>query len=154
PMTGEVRKPFREDWRDWSVLPGSPSVVAAFLACVTLFVLTAPGLRAAAQHKASGGNSERISGAAVITANPESVRVTSGSGSTEIQWDTRNGSPGFVFITEDGKEPVLFAKGSQGRRTVPWIGRNYYVFELYGDNHRRTLLARVTVSGSPEALSS
>ena len=154
PMTGEVHKPFREHWRNCWVLPESLSVVAAFLTCVTLFVLTVPGLRAAPQHRASGGNSERVSGAAVIRANPEHVRVTGESGSTDIAWDTGNGSPGFVFVTENGQKPVLFAKGLQGSRSAPWIGRNHYVFELYGDNQRRTLLARVTVSGFSEALSS
>ena len=154
PMTGEVPKRFGEHWRNWSVLPGSLSVVAAFLACVALFVLTAPGLRAAPQQSAPRSNSERVSGAPLITAYPERVTVTGGGGSTDVQWDTGNGSPGFVFVTEDGRKPVLFAKGSRGSRIAPWIGRHYYVFELYGDIQRRTLLARVTVSGSPEALSS
>src|SRR5205823_12689127 len=63
---------------------------------------------------------------------------------------TGNGSPGFVFVTKDGQKPVVFAKGSQGSRVAPWIGRHHYAFELYGDNQRRALLARVAVSGSPE----
>ena len=50
-MTGEVHKRFGERWRNWSVLPESLSVVPAFLACVALFVLTAPGLRAAYHSK-------------------------------------------------------------------------------------------------------
>ena len=154
PMTGEVPKRFGEHWRNWSVLPGSLSVVAAFLACVALFVLTAPGLRAAPQQSAPRSNSERVSRAPLITANPERVIVTGGSGSTDVQWDTGNGSPGFVFVTEDGRKPVLFAKGSRGNRIAPWVGSHYYVFELYADNQRRTLLARVTVSGSAETLSS
>src|SRR5215471_4265130 len=153
PMTGEVHKPFRAHWRNWSVPPPSLLVVAPFLACVALFVVTASGLRAS-QKSASGSNSERVSRAPLITANPERVSVMGGGGSTDIEWDTGNGSPGFVFVTEDGQKPVVFAKGSQGSRIAPWIGRHYYVFELYGDNQRRTLLARVTVSGLPEALSS
>jgi hypothetical protein len=152
-MTGGVHKPFHEHWRNWSVLPESLSVVATFLACVALFVVTESGLRAS-QESASGSNSERVSRAPLITANPDRVTVTGGSGSTNIEWDTGNGSPGFVFVTEDGQKPVLFAKGSQGSRIAPWIGRRDYVFALYGDNQRRGLLARVTVSGSSEALSS
>ena len=85
PMTGEVPKRFGEHWRNWSVLPGSLSVVAAFLACVALFVLTAPGLRAAPQQSAPRSNSERVSRAPLITANPERVIVTGGSGSTDVQ---------------------------------------------------------------------
>jgi hypothetical protein len=152
-MTGGVHKPFHQYCRNWSVLPESLSVVATFLACVALFVVTESGLRAS-QESASGSNSERVSRAPFITANPDRVTVTGGGGSTDIKWDTGNGSPGFVFVTEDGQKPVVFAKGSQGTRVAPWIGRHYYVFELYGDSQRRALLARVSVSGSPEALSS
>jgi hypothetical protein len=153
-MTGEVHKRFHEHWRNWSMLPECLSVVAAFLACVALSMGTAPGLHAAPQQSASGSDSERVSRAPVITANPDLVTITGGRGSTDIEWDTGNGSPGIVFVTEDGRKPVLFAKGSRGSRIAPWIGSHYYVFELYADNQRRTLLARVTVSGSPEALSS
>jgi hypothetical protein len=152
-MTGEVHKRFHARRRNWSVLPKARSVIAALVACVAVYSETAPALRAAPQQSASGSNSERVSRVPVITAKPERVTVTGGGGGTGIEWDTGNGSPGFVFVTEDGRKPVLFAKGSRGSRVAPWIGR-HYVFELYGDNQRRTLLARVTVSGSPEALSS
>jgi hypothetical protein len=152
-MTGGVYKPFHKHWRNWSVLPESLSVVATFLACVALFVVTESGLRAS-QESASGSNSERVSRAPFITANPDRVTVTGAGGSTDIKWDTGSGLPGFVFVTEDGQKPVVFAKGSQGSRVAPWIGRHYYVFELYGDSQRRALLARVSVSGSPDALSS
>ena len=145
-MTGGVHKPFHGHWRKWSVLPESLSVVATFLACVASFVVTESELRAS-QESASGSNSERVSRAPFITANPDRMTVTGGDGSTDIKWDTGNGSPGFVFVTEDGQKPVVFAKGSQGSRIAPWIGRHYYAFELYGDNQRRALLARVTVSG-------
>jgi hypothetical protein len=115
---------------------------------------TALTLRAVAQQSASGRNSERVSRAPVITAKPKRVTVAGGGVGADIEWDTGNGSPGFVFITEEGREPVLFAQGSRGSRLAPRVGRHYYVFELYGDNQRQTLLARVTVSGSPEAPSS
>src|SRR5262249_31359039 len=131
-MTGGVHKPFHEHWRNWSVLPKSLSLVAIFLACFALFVVTGSGLRASPKS-ASGSNSERVSRAPLITANPDHVIVTGGGGSTDIEWDTGNGSQGFVFVTEDGQKPVVFAKGSQGTRIAPWIGRHYYVFELYGD---------------------
>ena len=153
-MTGEVHKRFHGQRRNWSALPKPRSVIAAFVACVAICPATAPTLRAAAQQSASGSNSERAPHAPVIAAKPERVTLTGGAGSTEIQWDTGNGSPGFVFVTENGRNPVVFAKGSQGSRIAPWIGRHYYVFELYGDNQRRTLLAKVIVSGSPEPVSS
>jgi len=61
---------------------------------------------------------------------------------------------GFVFVTEEGGKPVLFANGSRGKEAAPWIKKRSYVFELYGDDSRRTLLAKVIVSGSAESTSS
>src|SRR5207253_4774313 len=82
------------------------------------------------------------------TANPEHVTVTGGSGSTEIHWDTGNGSMGFVFVTGSDQKPVLFASGPKGTQVVPWIRSARYVFELYGEENRRTLLATATVTGN------
>ena len=59
---------------------------------------------------------------------------------------------GFVFVTEDGAKPLLFANGSRGQEIAPWIKKHSYVFELYGDDQRQTLLAKVTVSGSAESV--
>jgi hypothetical protein len=111
-------------------------------------------LRAVPQQNASGSNLDRVSRASVITAKPERVTLSDGSGSTEIDWDTGNGSMGFVFVTEDGGKPGLFANGSRGKEVTPWIGKHSYVFELYGDDQRQTLLAKVTVFGSAESTSS
>ena len=61
---------------------------------------------------------------------------------------------GFVFVTEEGGKPVLFANGAQGKEVAPWIGNHSYVFELYSDDQRQTLLAKVTVFGSAESTSS
>jgi hypothetical protein len=55
---------------------------------------------------------------------------------------------GFVFVTETDQKPVLFASGPKGSQLVPWIRSARYVFELYGDENRRSLLATVTVTGS------
>jgi hypothetical protein len=111
-------------------------------------------LRGAPQESVASNASERVSRSPVITAKPERVAVSDAGGSTEIEWDTGTESPGFVFVTEDGRKPVLFASDPRGSRIAPWIGKHSYVFELYGDDQRRTLLARVTVSGSPDTLSS
>ena len=115
---------------------------------------TSSTLRAAPQQNASDSNSERVSGPAVITAKPERVMFSEGSGSTEIEWDTGNGSMGFVFVTEADGKPVLFANGARGKEVAPWIGKHSYVFELYGDDQRQTLLAKVTVFGPKESTSS
>ena len=153
-MTGEVHKRFHGQRRNWSVLPKPRSVIAAVAVCVAMYLGTASTLRAAPQQNISGSNSDRVSRAPVITAKPERVTLSDGSGSTEIEWDTGNGSMGFVFVTEDGGKPVLFANGSRGNQVAPWIGKHSYVFELYGDDQRQTLLAKVTVSGSAESTSS
>ena len=128
--------------------------VSAVAVCLVFYVGTLSSVWGELQQNASGSNSERVSGPPVITAKPERVTLSDGSGSTEIDWDTGNGSMGFVFVTEDGGKPVLFANGSRGNEVAPWIGKHSYVFELYGDNQRQTLLAKVTVFGSAESTSS
>jgi hypothetical protein len=153
-MTGEVYKRFYEQQRNWSALPKPRSVIAAVAVCVAIYSGTALTLRAAPQQNVSDGNSERASGPAVITAQPERVTFGEGSGSTEIEWDTGDGSMGFVFVTEDVGKPVLFANGSRGREVAPWIGKHTYLFELYRDDQRQILLAKVTVLGSAENTSS
>src|SRR5438477_6684278 len=55
---------------------------------------------------------------------------------------------GFVFVTGTDQKPVLFASGPKGSQLVPWIRSARYVFELYSDENRRTLLATVTVLGN------
>jgi len=152
-MTGEVHKRFPRQ-PSWLVLPKLRSVIAAVALLVAMYLETAPTLRAAPQQNASGSNSERVSGLAVITAKPERVTFGEGSGSTEIEWDTGDGSVGFIFVTEDVGKPVLFASSSRGKEVAPWIGKHTYVFELYGDDQRQTLLAKVTVFGSAESTSS
>src|SRR5262249_743321 len=114
---------------------------------------TAPILRAGPQQAPSGSNSAPVSGAPVITANPERVKLSDGNGTTEINWDTGNGSIGFVFVTEEGGKPGPFASGPRGNPEAPWIGKPRCVFGLYADDQRQTLLAKVTVSGSAEATS-
>jgi len=90
---------------------------------------------------------ERGRGTPIITATPERVKAGNDFGSTDIAWNTGNGSKGFVFVTANGRPPVLVAIGNEGHRVIPWIRRGNYVFDLYGDAERRTLLSTVTVSG-------
>jgi hypothetical protein len=130
------------------------SVIAALLACIAVCLGTASMLGAVLRQNASGSSPQAVSGAPVLTAKPEHVSVTKERGSTEIQWDTGNGSPGFVFVAEDDGKPVVFANGPRGTQVAPWIGKHRYKFELYGDAQRRTLLAKVIVSGSTESRSS
>lgn len=110
------------------------SALAALVVCLAVFL----------------GTVELGLGAPVITAMPERVMLTSGSGSTQIQWDTGNGSIGFVFVTGTDRKPGLFATGPKGSQVASWIQSGKYVFELYGDEDRRTLLADVIVTGNAE----
>jgi len=152
-MTGEVYKRFHRQRRNCLVLPGLRSAIAVVAICLGFYSATAPTLRAVPQRDASGGDSDGISEQAIIKATPERVPVSDGSGSTEIEWDTGNGSIGFVFVTEVGGKPVLFANASRGKEVVPWIGKHTYAFELYGDDQRQRLLAKVTVLGFAKSAS-
>jgi hypothetical protein len=127
------------------------SVAAAVVMCLAVSLGMLRMLGAAVQQPAAGSDAEKSSHAPTITAKPEHVTVAGGGGSTEIRWDTGNGSVGFVFVTENDRKPVLFATGPKGSRVVPWIRARSYVFELYSDAERRTLLATVTVSGTAES---
>lgn len=119
--------------------------------CLAVFVGTLHTLGAAVQQSGADIDEGKSSGAPAITANQGHVTVASGAGSTEISWDTGNGSTGFVFVTTSEGKPVLFATGAKGSRVAPWIRPGTYAFELYGDDQRRTLLAAVTVSGIRES---
>ena len=152
-MTGEVHNALYKQRRLWSALSQSRSVIAAVAVCGAMYSVTAPVLQAAAQQSGVDGESELNSRAPVIRAKPEHVTVTDGNGRTEIEWDTGSGSIGFVFVTENGGKPVLFAKSARGHEIAPWIKKRSYLFELFGDDHRKTLLGKVTVSGSETATS-
>jgi hypothetical protein len=122
--------------------------------CLVVFVGTLRTLGAAVQQSGADTDAGKSSGAPVVTANPARVTVAGAAGSTEISWDTGNGSMGFVFVTTSEGKPVLFATGAKGSRVAPWIRPGTYAFELYGDDQRRTLLAGVTVSGTTESKAS
>ena len=126
------------------LLPVVVVCLATFLAPMRIF-------GGAVEQAAGNDNTGNSSVAPVITAKPDHVIVAGGRGSTEIQWDTGNGSIGFVFVTEKDRKPVLFATGTKGSRVAPWIRARSYVFELYNDAERRSLLATVTVSGTAKS---
>jgi hypothetical protein len=125
--------------------------VAAIAVYLAFYSAAVPAVGGAVVQGESGRNSAQTSSAPVIIATPDHVPVTDQPGSTEISWDTGNGSVGFVFVTASDRKPVLFATGARGSRAAPWIRGGSYAFELYGDDQRRTLLAAVTVSGTTES---
>jgi len=150
-MTGEVHNYFHKQQHSWPMLSKPQSAIAAAAVCLAMYSATALVLGAAPDHNTDSGRMPR---APTITASPECVTVGDGNGGTEIEWDTGNGSMGFVFVTEEGGKPVLFANGSRGKGVAPWIKTNSYVFELYGDEQRQTMLAKITVFGSADGVSS
>ena len=133
------------------------NLLPVFSATIIWLVLClAPPSIAKSFNPEDGGIGAKIKDAARITATPERVKVSDGSASTDISWNTGDGSMGFVFVTANGRPPVLVATGNEGSRVISWIRRGNYVFQLYGDAGRRTLLSSVNVSGiviEPETLS-
>jgi hypothetical protein len=124
-----------------ATLPSTFSAMGiCFVACLVL-----PCVAGSVTQEAGTGVDAR--GRPRITATPQRVKVGGDSGSTDIAWNTGNGSSGFVFVTANSRPPVFLATGNEGSRVISWIRRGNYVFELYGDAERRTLLATVTVSG-------
>jgi hypothetical protein len=127
--------------RVMTTLPSAFSAMGIWLvACLVL-----PCIAGSVTQEAGTGIDAR--GRPRITATPERVKVGGDSGSSDIAWNTGNGSNGFVFVTANSRPPVLLATGNEGSRVISWIRRGNYVFELYGEAERRTLLATVTVSG-------
>ena len=135
---------FRGELGNSLVLAKAWSLIAALAVCLAMHLGTASTLRAAPRQNISGSNTARVSHAPVITAKPERVTVSDGNGSTAM---------GFVFVTEDGGKPLLFADGLRGKQVAPWIKKHTYVFELYADDQRQMLLAAATVSGFAESVS-
>ena len=108
--------------------------VFAVAVCLVLYAGTLSSVWGGLPQNVSDSNSAQVSRTPVIIAKPERVTLTNGSGSTEIDWDTGNGSTGFIFVTEEGGKPGPFASGPRGTQAAPWIGKHSYVFELYGDD--------------------
>jgi hypothetical protein len=128
----------------YQVVLNIPFAITAIIIWLAAFL----GSPSIAQSVAKeGGTNARGSDVSRITATPERVRVGDGSASTDIAWNTGDGSPGFVFVAANGRPPVFVAKGKEGSRVFPGIHRGTYVFGLYQDAERRTMLATVTVIG-------
>jgi len=150
-----IRRRTGDSSSSWATL--KPSAVANLSAVLfgiaiwlALFLGSPCAHGAVAKQSGRGTDGRQTKGTPTIAATPERVEVTAASGSTEIGWNTGNGSTGFVFVTANGREPVLVAKGPEGSRVISWIRTGSYIFELYGDAERRALLATVTVSGVAE----
>jgi glycosyltransferase involved in cell wall biosynthesis/SAM-dependent methyltransferase len=77
--------------------------------------------------------------------------VPAGSTTTRICWDTGDGSPGYLFVTQDSAGEAAFAEGASGEQDAAWINPgSIYEFRLYSDRERTRLLGAVTVGRVPD----
>lgn len=82
-----------------------------------------------------------------LTASPNPVPAGKDKGTTTITWTTGDGSPGQVYVSDNGKPEILFATAPRGSREVPWIqSGKTYEFRLYAGTEHTQVLARVTVT--------
>src|SRR5947208_809474 len=89
-------------------LANLPSLLFSIVVWLALS-LGSPCLKGGVEQRVGGDtDAQQTRGGPSITAKPERVTVTSEQpGSTEVNWDTRNGSMGFVFVTANGRSPAL-----------------------------------------------
>ena len=124
---------------------------------IRLFVFGLAGLFAfascnrPAQAPAVAGPAESASPlpatGAWITATPNPIPGATGQGKTTIKWHTGT-STGAVYV---GGTHSLFADGSDGSVDASWIDLSRSTeFLLFSDPDRKTLLARVSVTGSKQ----
>jgi hypothetical protein len=82
-----------------------------------------------------------------ITATPNPIPGGTDQGKTTIKWHS-GGSTGAVYV---GGTDSLFADGSDGSVDASWIDLSRSTeFLLFSDRDRKTLLARVSVTGSKQ----
>lgn len=130
-----------------TVKPWILAILLSVFSATTIWLVLGLGSPCMAESVTQeGGAGLKTKSTARITATPDRVKASNGSASTDIAWNTGDGSKGFVFVTANGRPPVLVATGNEGSRGISWIRRGNYVFELYGDVERRTLLASDNVS--------
>lgn len=86
----------------------------------------------------------------ILIANPNPVPIEVEFGATTIIWNTRDGSVGEVYVSQNGEPEKLFTCGPNGMENVPWIkiGMSYQ-FRLYVGQERKKLLTAITVRGEP-----
>jgi tRNA (mo5U34)-methyltransferase len=81
-----------------------------------------------------------------INAFPNPVPASEKVGTTTIRWNTADAGDGKVYVSTDGQEESLFARGRQGVTTADWIqAGSTYEFRLYDSSHAR-LLDKVSVT--------
>lgn len=78
-----------------------------------------------------------------LNASPNPVPAGEGLGQTTISWKSVDGK---VYVSENGRDEVLFASSPCGSEEANWIvAGSRYEFRLYDSDHKE-LLAKVTVT--------
>ena len=94
---------------------------------------------------------QRIDVVPRLTATLRSAPAGGDPGVADIRWRTGDGSIGQVYVSEDGGQERLLARGAEGGREVRWIRPGaVYEFRLYPVTDRNRVLARVTVTSRSE----
>jgi hypothetical protein len=82
-------------------------------------------------------------GAATLNASPNPVPSSEGIGRTTISWNSVNGK---VYVSQNGRDEVLFADSPAGSQEANWIeAGSVYEFRLYNVDHSE-LLEKVVVT--------
>jgi hypothetical protein len=86
--------------------------------------------------------------AATLTASPNPVPAGEGAGTTNITWNTADGTAGQVYVSVDGAPESIFAGGPPGSAAAPWIeAGKTYEFRLYAGTEHAKVLAKTQVTG-------
>ncbi len=81
--------------------------------------------------------------APTISASPNPVPASEGLGRTTISWNSVNGK---IYVSENGRDEVLFADSPGGSQDANWIeAGSVYEFRLYNADHSE-LLEKVVVT--------
>jgi GSCFA family len=85
--------------------------------------------------------------ASKLIASPNPVPAGAGQDKTTITWSSGRAGSAAVYVSRNGAEPVVFARGSHGSQEARWIeAGSTYEFSLYGGRDRSTQLARISVT--------
>jgi hypothetical protein len=81
-----------------------------------------------------------------ILATPNPIPPGRGAGLTTVSWDTKAGSPGFVYLSVGGGSETPFSDGASYTKDARVVGKRVYEFRLYDGKNRGKLLATVKVT--------
>ena len=86
-----------------------------------------------------------------ISTNPPTTTVAPALGTTLVSWNTNNGTVGQVYVSINGEQEVLFAEGTSGSQSAPWLQQyKLYTFKLYqGTAHTEVLAQAKAINKSP-----